>query len=287
MLRYFLGPGMIDLKKSNISFELSVEGKPESRVSAAYIDIGNGPAILFIHGFFSDATVWASIINNLKDKYRCISLDLLGFGHSSQLDIEYKVDSQVAFSKKFMETLGIENFFVVGHSLGGWTASRLELAASQAVFGLVLLAPAGVGEYLEPYRILIPFSWKTPIIDWLISLVSPVMKLLGNEKLVQDIRFIRERFLYDPVFQAWIQRAFRLEISDELIYDDAKNIHSPTFIIFGEADETIPVEFGEHLEANICDAKLHIIPGADHELPSKYSQILSDLTSDFVSSVEV
>lgn len=278
---------MVDLKKSHISFELSVEEKPASKVSAAYIDIGNGPAILFIHGFFSDATVWEGIMANLKDTYRCISLDLLGFGHSSRLEIEYKVDSQVAFATKSMETLGIERFFVVGHSLGGWAASRLELAASQSVLGLVLLAPAGVGEYLEPYRVLIPFSWKTPVIDWLISLVSPVMKLTGNTKLMQEIRFIRERFLHDPVFQAWIQRAFRLEISDELIYDDAKNIQSPTFIICGESDETIPVEFGEHLEANISEAKLHIIPGADHQLPTKCCQKLSDLTLDFVSGVTV
>lgn len=278
---------MVDLKKSHISFELSVEGKPESQVSAAYIDIGNGPAILFLHGFFSDAMVWEGIITNLKDKYRCISLDLLGFGHSSRLEIEYKVDSQVAFSKKFMETLGIEHFFVVGHSLGSWTASRLELAASESVLGLVLLAPAGVGEYLEPYRILIPFSWKTPVVDWLINLVSPVLKLTGAGNLVQEIKFIRERFLHDPVFQAWIQRAFRLEISDELIHEVAKNIHSPTFIICGESDETIPVEFGEHLEANISEAKLHIIPGADHQLPTKCCQILSDLTLDFVSGVAV
>lgn len=278
---------MADLKKSNISFELSVEGKPESKVNAAYIDIGTGPAILFIHGFFSDATVWEGIINNLKDQYRCISLDLLGFGNSSRLEIEYKVDSQVAFSKKLMATLDIERFFVVGHSLGSWTASRLELAASPSVLGLVLLAPAGVGEYLEPYRILIPFSWKTPVIDWLISLVSPLITLFGNKNLVQEIKFIRKRFLHDPVFQAWIQRAFRLEISDELINEDAKKIHSPTFIICGESDETIPVEFGEHLEANITEAKLHVIPGADHQLPSKYPQILSDLTLDFVSGVEV
>lgn len=275
------------LTKSNISFELSVEGKPDSQVSAAYIDIGNGPAILFIHGFFSDASVWKGITNNLKDKYRCISLDLLGFGDSSKLEIEYKVDSQVAFSKKFMETLGIENFFVVGHSLGGWTAARLELSASPSILGLVLLAPAGVGEYLEPYRILIPFSWKTPVIDWLISLVSPLIKFLGYEKFMQEIRFIRERFLHDPVFQAWIQRAFRLEISDELIHEDAKNIHSPTVIICGESDETIPVEFGEHLEANISKGKLHVIPGADHQLPTKYCQTLSDLTLDFLTSVEV
>ena len=49
----------------------------------------------------------------------------------------------------------------------------------------------------------------------------------------------------------------------------------------------IPIEFGEHLEANISESKLHIIPGAGHQLPTKYFQILSDLTLDFVSRVEV
>lgn len=278
---------MKELTKENISFVLTVEDQPESIVSAAYIDTGEGPVILFLHGFFSDATVWKDIISNLNDKYRCISLDLLGFGDSSKLDIEYKVDSQVAFAKKFMKTLCIKKYFVVGHSLGSWTATRLELAASRSVLGLILLAPAGVGEYLEPYRILIPFSWKTPLIDWLISLASPLITLFGNRKLMQEIRFIREKFLHDPVFQAWIQRAFRLEISDELIYDVSKNINSPTFIICGGSDETIPIEFGEHLETNISEAKLHVIPSADHQLPSKNSQILSELTLNFVSGVEL
>jgi pimeloyl-ACP methyl ester carboxylesterase len=278
---------MADLKKEDISFELGVEGKPKTKVNASYIDIGDGPVILFIHGFFSDATVWKNITCNLKDKYRCISLDLLGFGDSSKLEIEYKVDSQVAFVKKFMETLNVERYFVVGHSLGSWTATRLEIVASRSILGLVLLAPAGVGENLEPYRILIPFSWKTPIIDWFINLVSPLLTLLGNGKLMQEVRFIRERFLNDPVFQAWINRAFRLEMSDELIHDIVKNINSPTFIICGGLDETIPVEFGKYLEANISEAKLYVIPDADHKLPSKNSQILSDLTMNFVNSVKV
>jgi pimeloyl-ACP methyl ester carboxylesterase len=277
---------MEDLKKANISFSLSVEGKPECKLNASYIDLGAGPVILFMHGFFSDATVWIDIINNLKDKYRCISIDLLGFGDSSRLEIEYKVESQVAFAKKIMETLGIEKFFVVGHSLGSWAASRLELAASRSVLGLVLLAPAGVGEYLEPYRILIPFSWKTPVIDWLITLASPLIILLGNVKLMQEIRFIRERFMNDPVFQAWMQRAFCLEISDELIDEESKNIHSPTFIVCGDSDETIPIEFGKHLEASISEAKLHIIPGADHYLPSKNCQLLSELILDFINGIE-
>ena len=195
-------------------------------------------------------------------------------------------ESQVGFSQKFMEALSIERFFVVGHSLGSWTASRLELATSQSVLGLVLLAPADVGEYLEGYRIIIPLSWKIPVIDWSIFLVSPLISLLGGSKIVEEIKFIRERFLHDPAFQAWIQRAFRLEISDELIYDEAKSIDSQTFIIWGDSDKMIPIENCEHLESNISKAKFHIISGGTHHLPSKNFQSVSDLILSFIDSVE-
>ena len=113
-----------------------------------------------------------------------------------------------------------------------------------------------------------------------------MITLLGKRKIAQEIKFIRERFLHDPVFQAWIQRAFRLEISDELIYDEAKSIDSPTFIIWGDSDETIPIEHCKHLESNISKAKLHIIPGGTHHLPSKNFQSVSDLILSFIDSVE-
>lgn len=275
---------MKELTKEKVSFNLAVEGQPETILSAAYIDVGEGPVVLLLHGFLRDATIWNSVIRHLSDRYRCISLDMLGFGESSRLDIEYRVESQIAFIKKFMETLEIENYFVMGHSLGGWIAASLELASSSSILGLILIAPGGIDERIEKYQGLKPLFWNSPVIDILLTIASPVAEFL-YKKSIEDIRIIRRKFFDEPVFQKWMKRAFRLEVSDELLGERIQNISSPTYILAGNLDEVIPLWHCKYYEDNISGAKLQMIMDTDHSLPLNYSDIVSKLSDEFMRGI--
>jgi pimeloyl-ACP methyl ester carboxylesterase len=52
--------------------------------TVAYAEQGQGTPLLFLHGFLGNGSNWQSIIPELQSDYRCIAIDLLGFGHSSK-----------------------------------------------------------------------------------------------------------------------------------------------------------------------------------------------------------
>lgn len=83
-----------------------------------YSDSGKGRAIVFIHGWLESHTTFSGIIKILSSEYRCISIDLPGFGVSDMIEkvtlnkISRSVDD-------VLNKIGVNNYYLVGHSLGG------------------------------------------------------------------------------------------------------------------------------------------------------------------------
>ena len=93
----------------------------------AYIDRGEGEVILFIHGNMSSSVHYLPLIEKLSKNYRCVAVDLRGFGDSTYNN---RFDSLKELSEDvnlFLEALGIESCYVVGWSTGGGIG--LQLAA--------------------------------------------------------------------------------------------------------------------------------------------------------------
>lgn len=93
----------------------------------AYLDMGKGDPILFIHGNMSSGVHYLPSIERLQDSYRCIALDLRGFGDSSynnRFGSMYELAEDVV---QFMDALKLDKVPVVAWSAGG--AVALSLAA--------------------------------------------------------------------------------------------------------------------------------------------------------------
>lgn len=58
-----------------------------------YIDEGKGEVIVFVHSYLWDKEMWRPQVGHLKEKYRCISIDLPGHGDSSNLENIVDVNS--------------------------------------------------------------------------------------------------------------------------------------------------------------------------------------------------
>ena len=89
-------------------------------IEIAYMDEGEGPyTLLFIHGLGSYAPAWNKNLGELAEKYRCIALDLPGYGQSEKGDYPFSMAFFAEAVEAFIDSLGLENIVLVGHSMGG------------------------------------------------------------------------------------------------------------------------------------------------------------------------
>lgn len=108
-----------------------------------YLEWGKGERnIVFLHYFGGSAQSWQWVAEKLSDDFRCIALNLPGFGNTPPLENP----SITAFSQWIHKQLALLDIFdctIVGHSMSGKIA--LQLAATQSeieIDHLVLLAPS-------------------------------------------------------------------------------------------------------------------------------------------------
>ncbi len=91
----------------------------------AYLDEGQGEVVLMIHGNMSSSIHYEPLISRIKDKYRCIAVDLRGFGDSSYNNRFDTLDELAEDVNLFLEKLGIDSVYLVGWSNGGGVSLKL------------------------------------------------------------------------------------------------------------------------------------------------------------------
>ena len=91
----------------------------------AYIDCGKGDVVLMIHGNMSSSVHFDELIERLKDSYRCVAVDLRGFGDSSYNNRFDSLEELADDVNLFLEALGIDSAYVVGWSNGGGVGLKL------------------------------------------------------------------------------------------------------------------------------------------------------------------
>ncbi len=85
-----------------------------------YFEGGDGPTIVLLHGFAADRNVWLPVAKLLTPHFHLIIPDLPGWGESSRVpDASYNIDAQAARLDAFVQTLRLQRFVLVGHSIGG------------------------------------------------------------------------------------------------------------------------------------------------------------------------
>ena len=95
------------------------------RETLAYLDEGRGDVVLMIHGNMSSSVHYEPLISRIKDRYRCVAVDLRGFGDSSyneRFDTLEELADDVAL---FMDALELGSVYLVGWSNGGGVSLKL------------------------------------------------------------------------------------------------------------------------------------------------------------------
>lgn len=133
------------MQVENVSYE-------ESRVDVAGVDVavlsaGEGDPVVFFHG--AGTATGFDVLLPIAANHRLIIPIHPGFGTSGGPACE-SIEQLAEHKLALLDTLGVDRFSLVGHSMGGWTAAVLARRAPERVKRLVLAAPAGLASKANP-----------------------------------------------------------------------------------------------------------------------------------------
>ncbi len=241
--------------------------------TAAYTAIGEGIPVILLHGFFGNARTLDPLAQGLAKNYRCINLELLGFGDSSKPDIRYLIGDHVEFLRAFIAAKQISEFYLIGYSYGAWVAAAYAATIDERqtaiprLKSMALVAPAGIRDdtFVGRYNFVKPLLWKTSLVDLVLDAIEPIAKLLKYEYF-NTIRMARTEISTQPAARSFLIDRLNPEDAVDTVENEIDRITIPTLVIAGEIDGTIPLWHSQTYVEKIPQASLVVIAGADHDL---------------------
>lgn len=236
-------------------------------VRVRYVDRGEGPVVVLLHGFASSLDNWRHVMPALEGRHRVIALDLKGFGFSDRPPGDYSPAAQSKLVRALLDQRGVKRFAVVGHSWGGSVALRIALDAPQRVTRLALY-DAWVYEEQLPTT----FHWARAggVGE---ALFSAFYGERADEKMAlafYDRRHVTEEFverteasLARPGAVAAALAAARGQRYAQ-VQDRYGDVKQPVLLLWGREDRVSPLAVGERLAKQLPNATLIVYPRCGH-----------------------
>lgn len=230
----------------------------------AYIERGQGPALLFVHGLGASKADFDKQVDYFSRIFRVIAPDLRGHGSSDAI-APYSIERFATDMLALMEQLSPGNFAVVGHSMGGAVAMQMALYKPERIYKLVL------ADTLPSF---VPNSFQKRAMVWGRILM---MHLFGPKALSKRVaanmfpnkdqeplrKLVAERNgnTRKSVYLSLIGTLTKWSVSDKLLW-----MTMPTLVLAGEHDYFQPSE-AEVFAENLPNGKCRIFSASHHHLP--------------------
>ncbi|GGI95774.1 alpha/beta hydrolase [Alicyclobacillus cellulosilyticus] len=225
-------------------------------VRVAYDIDGEGPPMLFLHGWGGSAKSFLPVYQTFAQWFRVIAIDFPGFGESSLPAETWGVGEYAECVYHFLQALAIDKTHVIGHSFGGRVAIWLAAHHPEVVDKMTLVDAAGI----RPRR-----SWKYYVKVYTFKTCKRLynLGLLGPRRPERLERLYR-LFGSADYREAGPLRNIMVRVVNQDLTPLLPNIKASTLLIWGEHDEATPVWFGKTMERLIPDAGLVVLPNAGH-----------------------
>ena len=225
-----------------------------------YFIIGKGPVILFLHGWGQNKEMMLPLANELKHKYKCVFVDMPGFGNS-EYSGEKNLDEYCKNIHDFLvEKLHIIPSYIIGHSFGGKVAVNYHLMYKR-VKGIVLIA----SPILKPKRTL----------KYYYNLY--LYKLKKKLKIKSDMGS-------DDYKSAGEMKAFFVNVVNTHYDKYLKQMNLNALLIYSKKDKKVDFAKAKKL-SRVLEARLKVING-DHFAYLKNEHVISLEINNFIKENE-
>lgn len=226
----------------------------------------HAPVLLLLHGFGGDADNWVRFSPLLKQNFRIIAPDLPGFGRTGYLPAaHYTLDKQIARLRDFVETLKLDQFHLIGNSLGGYLAAAFAATYTRRVLSLALFNAAGVD-----------MPHKTAFYQ--AALAGDNQLLIRQPKdFDRVLALVYHRKPWIPFYlrRAIIRKKLSVLAEQEAIFQELLGEHAlldrclpsivaPTLVLWGDDDRVMDISSVAVFKAGIAHADIAIVAGCGH-----------------------
>jgi 4,5:9,10-diseco-3-hydroxy-5,9,17-trioxoandrosta-1(10),2-diene-4-oate hydrolase len=242
-----------------------------------YYTAGQGEPLVVIHGGGGDARTWLDNMEVLAGRYTVYAPDLPGYGGSEPLDGKYYIPELANFIKRFVECLGLEKFYLMGHSLGGGIALHVALNFPEKIKKLVLIDSLCLGREIAFWVRL--FS------------IPAIIKSVGHVFLgiMKSIKWIAEQL--NPAKYIMSMSTAAMSVGGSIttfreqtlvLENRLSEVKMPTLVIWGSRDPIVPVLQAYRAALAIPDCKVKVFEKRGHNVHRDELQEFSSLLSRFL-----
>jgi 3-oxoadipate enol-lactonase len=247
---------------------------------------GEGPAILFVHGYPFDHTIWRHQIDALEG-YRRIAPDLRGMGQSDAPDLGYGMAIYAADLAALLDALGVDEVILCGLSMGGYIAFEFLRNWRLRVRALVLMDTRAEADSADARRArdstaaVARERGSTAVAESMLPKILSPGTMTGQPDVVERVRGMMAGTPVPGIVGALA--AMRDRSGSESLLPTLAGL--PTLVVVGEADVLTPPDQARAMAQLIPGARLAVIPGAGHLPPVEQPAATTHTLLEFVNSL--
>ncbi len=167
----------------------------------SYTDSGKGAAIVFLHGFLENKEMWTEYVSLFSEKFRVITIDLLGHGESDCLGYVHSMEENANVVQEVLKDLKIQKTTILGHSMGGYVALAFAELYPQHIQKLVLLNSTSKEDSAEKKlnRTRAIKAVKQNYVSFVSLAIANLFSEKNRTKLTNEIEKVKEQALKTPL----------------------------------------------------------------------------------------
>ncbi|WP_315853972.1 alpha/beta fold hydrolase [Crateriforma spongiae] len=251
----------------------SLEGLIDTPLQIAATDVGDGDAVVLLHGIPTWSFLFHEVIDPLAEHFRVVAPDMAGYGYSDRRDrFDRSIEFQADVIESLLDEMGVDRAHFVAHDIGGGVALILADRRPELVRSMVLSNSVAYD------------SWP---VDEMLALGHPRNAQLSREemtdKLVESFQFglSRKERLTDEFKEGIIAPYQEPEGIVSLVRNAASlntnhttplthrlhKMQQSTLLLWGEDDRWQPIDTAERLVKDLPNAELHPMRNCSHWTP--------------------